>query len=57
MVVRSDGGFIGGIGTLGFVVYDVDGGELVRVCEYDQGNSSNQAELLAVRAALNFVVK
>lgn len=57
LLVRSDGGFVGGIGTLGFVVYDVDGSELVRGCEYDKGFSSNQAEMLAVLEALRFVVK
>lgn len=26
LLIRSDGGFIGGVGTIGFVVYDVGGG-------------------------------
>ncbi len=41
LLIRSDGGFIGEVGTIGFVVYDLDGRELVRVCAYDKGFSSN----------------
>lgn len=33
LLVRSDGGFVGGISTLGFVVYNIDGSELARGCE------------------------
>lgn len=32
LCVRTDGGFVGGIGTIGFVIYDTDGYELVRGC-------------------------
>lgn len=41
LLIRSDGGFIGGIGTIGFVVYDICGSELARGYAYDKGESSN----------------
>ena len=34
MVVRTDGGCTGGVGTIGFVIYDPEGEEMVKVSKY-----------------------
>ena len=56
MSINTDGNEEKGTTAIGFVIYDVNGEELVCKGDIDFGTTSNEAELYAILQALSFVV-